>query len=283
MEARFPVASVLCIALLSILAPAQTVKPADKCPPPNSGGVIVGASSPAVQIRIRDVRFEGATKLSLTEQNEFLSMLMDRDKNADVEEMTAKVREAWQDRGFFKVDVNAETRELSSDDQTKDVAVTFHIHEGEEYRLGGIDFLHGAQFTSAQLRLLMPIADGEIFDRSKVAKGLEALRGTYAGAGFINFTSVPETEVNQQKRLVFLRVDLDEGKQYRISGIEIRGPDQERMRRLLRQYKVETGEVFNSVQFNEFARGANLDHVEDTTERIVDEKTGTVCLIINVP
>jgi outer membrane protein assembly factor BamA len=286
-RARFPIAGLLCVVLFSILAYAQTVNPPDKCPRPNSPALVRQASppaSPGIQIRIRDIRFDGATKLSLTEQNETLSMLMDRDKNADsaeaVEEMTARVREAWQDRGFFKVNVNAETRELSSDDQTKDVAVIFHINEGEQYLLGAIDFLHETQLTAAQLRLLFPLADGEIFDRWKIAEGLSAIRKAYGEAGFINFVSVPETEVDEQKHLVFVKVDVDEGRQFHISGIEIRGFDREGTRRLLRQYEIEPGALFNMVQMEEFARAANLVPW-DAIQRIIDEKAGTVCLVID--
>ena len=46
--------------------------------------------------------------------------------------------------------------------------------------------------------------DGDIFSREKVAKGLENLRKAYGEYGYINFTSVPDTKFDEEKKLVFL-------------------------------------------------------------------------------
>ena len=58
--------------------------------------------------------------------------------------------------------------------------ITIPIEEGSRYRLGGITFKNKKALNNAKaLRALFPIKDGDIADRSKIAKGLENLRKAY--------------------------------------------------------------------------------------------------------
>ena len=65
--------------------------------------------------------------------------------------------------------------------------------------------------------------DGDIFSREKIAKGLENLRKAYGEAGYINFTSVPDTKFDDEKKIVDLVIDVDEGKQFYVRRIEFQG------------------------------------------------------------
>ena len=49
---------------------------------------------------------------------------------------------------------------------------------------------------------------------AKSRKGLENLQKAYGQLGYINFTSIPNTTFDEQKKLVFLDIDVDEGKQF---------------------------------------------------------------------
>ena len=74
------------------------------------------------------------------------------------------------------------------------------------------------------MRSLFPIKDGDIFSREKIGKGLENLRKAYGELGYINFTSDSEHRLSTRtKRLVFLDIDVDEGKQFFVRRIEFQG------------------------------------------------------------
>lgn len=75
------------------------------------------------------------------------------------------------------------------------------------------------------LRSLFPVKDGDIFSREEVAKGLDNLRFAYRQLGFINFTSVPNTEVNEDRQTISLVIDIDEGKRFYLSRVSILGLD----------------------------------------------------------
>jgi len=194
----------------------------------------------------------------------------------------ATVQDAWQERGYFKVEVHAQSRELSSSPEVKNVALTFQIDEGEQYRMGQIKFLNGKQFEPTQLRPLFPISEGEIFNTHKIGEGLEKARTAYNEIGFINFIVVPEIVVDGQSLRVSLNLDLDEGKQFRLAAVQVVGSDQKRLEPLLRQYLLLPGEIFNPRHVAEFAADSNL-RPEDDVYRVINEENATVCLVIHAP
>ena len=65
---------------------------------------------------------------------------------------------------------------------------------------------------------MFPIKDGETFDTHKISKGLENLRKAYGEIGYINFTSVPETDIDDEKKLLTLNIDVEEGKPFFTNG-----------------------------------------------------------------
>ena len=233
---------------------------------------------------MRDVRFEGVITLAVTDQNEIASKLMaEVEENTPdrwLHEMEEKVQAEWQHYGFFKVRVTAESRELGSDSGVKDVALTFQIDEGKQYRLGEMRFRNSTQFSDVQLRQLFPISQGEIFDTQKIGEGLEAVRKAYGAVGFINFYMLPESTVDEQNALVSVDFDSDEGKQFHFGKVEILGLDQELAQQLLREYKLEPGDVFDLKKIEELKADPHFRE-EDQVERWLDEKSGTVCFVVD--
>lgn len=234
------------------------------------------------EIRALDVRFEGSPKLVLSEQNQIAAEIMDvveEDRRGWQERIEERVGYAWQVRGFFHVKVHTtEIRELSSSPESKNVALTFQLEAGEQYRLAQIKFKNATQFTDVELRRFFPINDGEILDVHKLGDGIEAMRRAYAELGFINFTAIPETTDEQNQR-ISLDLDLDEGQQFHISGIKLLGRNQGLIAPLLRQYKIEPGEVFDVRRLDEFSRDLRSLPGADLL-RFIDQKNATVCLQI---
>src|SRR5262249_45152542 len=124
------------------------------------------------------------------------------------------------------------------------------IEEGERYRLGSITFTGGKAVTNmAALRSLFPMKDGEIFDTSNIRKGLDNLRKAYGELGYINFTPVPDTKIDEDKKLVSVVIALDEGKSYSVRRIEFTGTPTTRDKLTRREIALDEGSVYNSRLF----------------------------------
>ena len=234
----------------------------------------------------------------------FLENLFSKTYDATkLEEDTERVRAEFQNRGYFKVLVDDPKTEIHDTGHTgfhvpglqsglgKAVDITMPIEEGDRYRLGTITFVHNKAISNAAaLRSLFPMKDGEIFSREKVAKGLENLRKAYGEAGYINFTSVPDTKFDDVKKTVNLEIDVDEGKQFYVRRIEFQGNTTTRDKVIRREIALEEGQIYNShywelslLRLNQLGYFEQLKpDDQNTTERHLDEKAGTVDLTLKV-
>src|SRR4029077_3438149 len=159
------------------------------------------------------------------------------------------------------------------------------------YRLGKITFKNNKAVSNVNaLRALFPIKDGDVFSREKVAKGLENLRKAYGQLGYINFTSVPNTTFDDDKKLAFLEIDVDEGKQFYVRRIEFQGNTTTRDKVIRRELALEEGGIYNShlwelslLRLNQLSYFDQLKPDDpNVTEKRLDEKNGYVDLNLHV-
>ena len=220
-----------------------------------------------------------------------------------LEEDTERVRAEYQNRGYFKALVNDPKTEIHDTGHTgfhiwliqsgpgKAVDITMPIEEGDQYRLGKITFKNNKAISNlAALRSMFPLKDGDIFSREKIAKGLENLRKAYGEFGYINYTGVPSTTFDDDKKLAFLEIDIDEGKQFYVRRIEFQGNTTTRDKVIRRELALEEGGVYNSrlwelslLRLNQLSYFDQLKADDpNVTDKKLDEKNGQVDLTLHV-
>ena len=235
----------------------------------------------------------------------FLENLFARTYDASkLDEDTERVRLEFQNRGYFTAVVQdpvTKIRDTGSQSGLKipfvhsgagkSVDITMPIEEGQLYRLGTITFKGGKAVTNMKaLRGLFAIQDGDIFNREKVSKGIESLRKAYGELGYINFTSLPDTKVDEQKKVINLEIDLDEGKQFSVRRIEFEGNTTTRDKVIRREVVLEEGQAYNSrlwelslLRLNQLGYFEQLKPDDpNVTDRKLNEKDGTVDLTLKV-
>jgi outer membrane protein insertion porin family len=220
-----------------------------------------------------------------------------------LDEDTERVRNEYQNRGYFKVIVNQPKTSihdtghegfhipLLQSGRGKSVDITMPVEEGDRYNLGGITFKNNKAFGNTKaLRNLFPIKDGDVFSKEKIAKGLENLRKAYGEFGYINFTSIPDTRFDDEKKLIYLDVDVDEGKQFYVRRIEFEGNTTTRDKVIRREIALEEGSIYNSrlwelslLRLNQLGYFDQLKPDDpNLTTRTLDEKDGLVDLTLKV-
>jgi outer membrane protein insertion porin family len=220
-----------------------------------------------------------------------------------LEEDTERVRAEYQNRGYFKVGVSDPKTEIHDTGHKgfhiwllqsgpgKAVDITMPIEEGDKYRLGKITFKNNKAISNnAALRSLFPLKDGDIFSREKIAKGIEALRKAYGEYGYINYTGVPSTTFDDEKKIANLEIDIDEGKQFYVRRIEFVGNTTTRDKVIRRELALEEGGIYNSrlwelslLRLNQLSYFDQLKPDDpNVTEKKLDEKNGQVDLTLKV-
>jgi outer membrane protein insertion porin family len=220
-----------------------------------------------------------------------------------LEEDTERVRNEYQNRGYFKVIVKDPKTQIHDTGHAgghipllqsgpgKAVDITMPIEEGERYTLGGITFKNNKAVQNVKaLRAIFPIKDGDVFSKEKIGKGLEALRKAYGELGYINFTSIPDTKFDDEKKQIFLEIDVDEGKQFYVRRIEFQGNTTTRDKVIRREVALEEGNIYNSrlwelslLRLNQLGYFDQLKPDDpNVTVRQLDEKNGLVDLTLKV-
>lgn len=243
---------------------------------------------PKPKTTISDLHFDGMLEVPVAEQDEIAGSIKQRLYEGPLElvkdQVFELVREAWMDRGYVNVQVAGDSNILVSNPMGAVIGLAVRVEEGQQYRLGHIRFLNNKVITNEQaLRDLFPIRDGEVFNRTRVAEGLEKLRNAYATQGYINFTSVPTPTTDESGNLVSLDVDMDEGKQFVVSGIDLVAQDEQTLIQASNDLLLKVGQVYNQGLIDLFSRKYPLNSAKSSVSgHNLDERKGTVSITLDL-
>jgi TonB family protein len=235
---------------------------------------------------IAELSLEGDFRMPSTDRDQITAALKQRTYSGELEgaesEISERVRAAWQSSGYFKVQVHTDARVLTSGPDRERIAVTVQVDEGQQYRLEEIRFRNNQAITNVEaLRQLFPLKDGDLFDRTAIGKGLENLRRAYGQYGYANSTAVPDTRFHEERQTISLDINLDEGKQFYVSRIDVIGLDESAFQNVLKEMTVKPGDVYDRRLVDLFLqRSASLlpPDVEPRFDLKLNESQGTVAI-----
>ena len=210
-----------------------------------------------------------------------------------------RVRDALQQKGYFKAlvqdpktnihDTHGFHLPFTKHHEGKSVDITLPIEEGDRYRLKEVTFSGNKAVTNvAALRAAIPMKDGEIFNTELMRKGIKNLRDLYGAAGYINFTPVPDTAIDEEHKTVTVKFDLDEGKQFSVRRIEFTGNTTTRDKVIRRELVLQEGQVYNAklwdfslLRLNQLGYFEPLKNEQDTDTK-QNAQDGTVDITLKV-
>lgn len=202
-------------------------------------------------VLVTDFTITGTTTLSSTELTRLSSDFVGSCYSDDSDEMGERLRAAFQDRGYFTVEVKHLTFKPADPLGTpKPVTVEADVAEGPKYKVGEIMFLKNHVFSSERLRDEFSLKKGDVFNRDKIASGLESLMKFYGSGGFLDSSSIPETEPGSNG-IITLKVTVDEGPQYHMGKLEILA-GKEIAARLGAEWKMTEGSTYDNTYIRKF-------------------------------
>jgi len=251
---RYRLAHVVIFAVACLLAGkphlhAQTAAPevesGKSCPPAASNH----KEPYGPEVSVAGVAFSGFLRMPVSDQDEIATSIKKRtyrdSLDGATDEALERVRAGWQNHGYFKVRVKGYATALDSTPSRR-IALSVQVDEGPQYALGGIAFKHNRAVSNFEsLRDLFPIKDGDVFSREKIATGLENLRKAYGELGYVSLVAIPNTRFDDKKRLSYVDIDVEEGKQFYVEGVNILGVDESSRAQVLRDFALQPGQVYN--------------------------------------
>jgi len=216
-----------------------------------------------------------------------------------LEEDTERVRQAFRDKGYYNTAIEEPKTQIRDEGglnwftfrprKGKRIDILMPIEEGARYRLGTITFSGNKAVSNVKaLRATFAVKDGDWFNATLIAKGLESLKKAYGQLGYINFGAIPKPVFDDQKKTVSLNIDIDEGKPFHVARIEFEGNRITRDKVIRRELMLGEGQVYNSqlweyslLRLNQLEYFEPLKVDQDSTAQ-QDAEAGTVTLLLKV-
>ena len=197
-----------------------------------------------------------------------------------LKEAERRIRQAYQEKGFFLVEVKSE---LAPTPVTGEADAVFTIEENKPVGVEDIVFEGNTQISSDELRgkvsnkpqgFFRSIFGGGKFNREKHAEDKTALIDYYKKKGFLDAVIVSDTIIlNDQKTDVILKYALNEGTRYYFGATVFAGQEKLKEAQLRKGLKYAEGDVFNQERYEESIGNLYTMYQEEgyLYTRVVDE------------
>ncbi|MFY9530223.1 MAG: outer membrane protein assembly factor BamA [Candidatus Acidiferrales bacterium] len=181
------------------------------------------------------------------------------------EDLEVGIRGLYQDNGYFKVLVKDPVLKTVDESRGgvpgpwpgigskhgKRTDITIPIEEGERFRMGSLSFTSSDPdqplfFKTEFLARIFPLKQGDIFSTDKIRKAFETYKKLYGEYGYIDFTTTPDTEIDDVKKIINLKMVLDQQKQFFVRRIQFVGNTTTRDKVIRREILLDEGNLFNN-------------------------------------
>lgn len=203
------------------------------------------------KIAVESFVVSGTRAIDSAELAEITHSMAGRKFNDNSEELEERIRAQFQDHGYFKVEIQKlDIKVLDPLASPKPVRLDAQVSEGPRCRLSSIEFTGNHALSSQELRAKIPIKIGDEFRRSKIAAGLNSMRGLYGSRGFLESVFVPDVKWDSSSTAK-LNIEVKEGPQYQMDQLEISGPS-EVAEKLQMRWELAPGTIFDATYLGTF-------------------------------
>jgi outer membrane protein insertion porin family len=179
------------------------------------------------------------------------------------------IRRYYLKHGFADVQVVAALTEY--DPERKGFLVTFKIEEGQQYRVGSVDFRSSiGTLDGNSLRSFSRIYVGSLYNAEALEKSVEEMQIEASRRGYAFAIVHPRGDRNFEAHTVSITFAIDEGPRTYIERINVRGNTRTRDYVIRREFDISEGDAYNRALVDRAERRLkNLDFfksVKITTE-----------------
>ena len=208
---------------------------------------------------VRDVEFTGNSRLNTADLQEKIDLKLGSVYNpVDVERAKEKIKEAYEDEGYFEIQVGSAVEKFGDGD----VKVVFTVNEGRRITIEKIVFKGNKGLKDSIIKDAMITKERQLFilrgtvQRQKLEEDIDRIVGVYQDNGYVQMrVERYDTSVNRETARVTITIEIVEGPQYKVGPIKFTGlmlfPEAE----VRRQLRFKTGEVFSRSELRDSVRG----------------------------
>lgn len=220
----------------------------------NGGKIVVFNIDEGRQTTISSISFEGNVSvtdktlkrvMSLKEPGLFQNGAF---KESQVELDKTAILRYYNERGFADAEIVSVIRETDSETEPgKDlVSLKFVIKEGEPYTFSGYSFDGNEIFTDEQLLAATKLKPGDVYNITQFQADFQGIADVYFNSGYTSNYIAPEMKRDNERRQIGYEIIIVERGRSHIENIFIRGNEKTKDHVILREFDIETGDIFSN-------------------------------------
>ena len=192
----------------------------------------------------------------------------------------------YQNRGYMDVEILDVVRTVTYNekDDCDELFIQYVIQEGSQYTFAGITFTGNTIFSTEQLRNLIKLQDGDVFNLGKFQEGMVAVTDLYYENGYTSNYFNPVENKNTETRQIAVNFMIMENPRSHIENIFIKGNDKTKDYVILRELPIESGDIFSKTKITNGLRNLyNLQFFSAIVPEIVPgSEENLVDLVLNL-
>ncbi|CUA82861.1 MULTISPECIES: outer membrane protein assembly factor BamA [Gulbenkiania] len=175
-----------------------------------------------------------------------------------------KLKAFYQNQGYLEFNIDSTQVSISPDKES--IYLTINVNEGKRYTISDIKFAGDLKAPEADLRKLLQVKPGDVFNREKVNESVTAMSDRLGNDGyaFANVNVLPE--IDREKQQVAFTFFVDPGRKTYVRRININGNTKTRDEVVRREMRQLEGAVYSSEKIKRSKERAELlGYFEDVT------------------
>jgi len=169
-----------------------------------------------------------------------------------IDEDRKQIEGLYHDNGYVKAKVGTPDIVISRDGKT--ISITIPLEEGNEYKIGELQFNGDIVFDQAEMTKKLKSKVGKTFRSSLFQEDITTLTDLYQDKGFAFADIAPLTAIDDENRLVNITFDIAKGSEVYFNRINIVGNIRTRDKVVRRELKVAEGDLYSSSKLKESKR-----------------------------
>jgi len=240
------------------------------------------------KVRISDITFDGNNKLTNKQLRKALKDTKKRSPfnpmrifkpskfiQSKYEEDLTRLVDKYKEKGYRDARVIADT--TAYDPKTNRMAINIDVEEGNKYYIGDIRFIGNTVYTNNQLRNILGIEKGEVYNGVLLNKRIDEpsnpdgynLTNQYQNNGYL-FSNITPVEVKTANDTIDFEIRITEGPIARFNNITVRGNEYTHDHVIHRTVKTRPGEIWSKAMVMESIRRLGALNIFDAQALVPD-------------
>ncbi len=211
------------------------------------------------KVRVKRVSFQGNKKMGsgklksvmITQEGGFFSFLSGSGayKQEAFDRDIQMLNVIYFNEGYVQVKIDRPQVYVTPD--KKAIYISIRIEEGEQFKVGSVDFTGDLLFSRTELFDTTQIEEQDLFRYQILQDDLRALQAKYGDLGYAYANPIPRTRIREADREVDITFEIDKGHKVYLGKINTIGNTKTRDKVVRRELRIVEGELYNETRRRE--------------------------------